>query len=93
MASPGVSRSRTRSAHKADGNPYEPLPEAVRADLQAELNTLWTQFAVGRKITPAAVKKLEARCFLAPDAQRAGLVDAIAPPDEVRAEFAEQLGR
>lgn len=84
-------------AHKADGNPYEPLPKDVRADLQAELDTLWTQFAElvasGRKMTPAAVKKLEARCFLAPDAQRAGLVDAIMPPDEALAEFAEQLVR
>jgi signal peptide peptidase SppA len=82
-------------AHKADGNPFEPLPPAVRKDLQVELDALWTQFAdlvaAGRKLTPDAVKKLEARCFLADGAQAAKLCDAIQPPDEALAEFIESL--
>ena len=84
-------------AHKADGNPFEALPKSVRADIQAEIDTLWTQFAelvaAGRKLSPAAVKKLEARCFLADGALKAGLVDTIAAPDEALAMFAESLSR
>lgn len=84
-------------AHKADGNPFEPLPKAVRQDIAAEINTIWGQFAdlaaAGRKMTSAAVKKLEARCFLADQAMKASLVDAVMPPDEALAEFAESLSR
>lgn len=80
-------------AHKADGNPFEPLPAAVRKDLQAELDSLWTQFAdvvaAGRKVDAGAVKKLEARCFLAEAARAAKLCDAVQPPDEALSEFIE----
>jgi len=82
-------------AHKADGNPFHPLPAAVRKDIQAEIDSVWDQFAAvvaaGRRMTPASVKKLEARCFLADEARRAGLVDAVMAPDEALAEFAEFL--
>ena len=82
-------------AHKADGNPFHPLPAAVRKDIQAEIDSVWDQFAAvvaaGRSLSAAAVKKLEAQCFLADEAKRAGLVDAVMAPDEALAEFAESL--
>jgi signal peptide peptidase SppA len=84
-------------AHKADGNPFEALPASVRKDLQAEINALWTQFAalvaLGRGVTPDAVKKLEARCFLADDAAVAKLCDVVMPPDEALSEFIESVSR
>lgn len=84
-------------AHKADGNPYQPLPKEVRADLQAEITALWGQFAdlvaAGRGGSAKAIQALEARCFLAVDAQTARLIDAIQPPDEALAEFIESIPR
>lgn len=45
--------------HKVDGNPYEPLPDAVRADIQADVDELgdWFDTAVarGRGVKKAAV--------------------------------------
>ncbi len=82
-------------AHKADGNPFNPLPKEVRATIQAEIDSLWTQFAalvsVGRKISPAAVKALEAQCFLAGEAHGHKLCDDVMPPDEALAEFIESV--
>ena len=84
-------------AHKADGNPFEPLPASVRKELQAEIDGLWTQFAdvvaAGRRITPEAVKKLEARCFLAEAAAAAKLCDAVMAADEALAEFIETVSK
>jgi signal peptide peptidase SppA len=81
--------------HKADGNPFNPLPEGVRANIQAEIDSLWTQFAAlvakGRKISPAAVKALEAQCFLAGEAHSHKLCDDVMPPDEALAEFIESV--
>jgi signal peptide peptidase SppA len=31
-------------AHKVDGNPFEPLTDQVKADLQAEINAVYDQF-------------------------------------------------
>lgn len=84
-------------AHKADGNPFEPLPAGVRKDLQTEIDGLWDQFAAlvaaGRGVTSDAVKKLEARCFIAEAAVAARLCDAVQPPDEALAEFIELVSR
>lgn len=81
--------------HKADGNPFEPLPEAVRGSIQAEIDQVWGQFcdlvARGRDLSPAAVKKLEADCFLAADGEKAGLVDIIAAPAVALQKFIENL--
>lgn len=69
-------------AHKVDGNPFEPLPESVRADLQREVNQLYDMFvqtvAAGRRgISPAAIRDTEARVFIGAEAVQAGLVDEL----------------
>jgi signal peptide peptidase SppA len=70
-------------ARKVDGNPYQPLPPGVRADLQNEVDQYYRMFvdcvAAGRgtKLTAAAAKATEARTYIGIDAISAGLADQI----------------
>lgn len=69
--------------HKTDGNPYQPLGEGARADLQSEVDRFYSMFldtvAAGRagRLTRDAARQTEARTFIGRDAQAAGLVDRI----------------
>ena len=69
-------------AHKVDGNPYEPLPEAVREELAAEVEALRGLFAetvaAGRGgFSVAAALATEARVFRGLAAVSAGLADEV----------------
>lgn len=69
-------------AHKIDANPYEPLPEAVRDELQAEVEQLRDLFAAtvaaGRGVLSAtAALATEARVFRGSAAVVAGLADEV----------------
>jgi signal peptide peptidase SppA len=71
-------------AHKVDGNPFEPLSNAVRADLQSEVDKFYDLFvhhvATSRKgvgLTAKAVREQEARTFIGSDAVDRKLADAI----------------
>ncbi len=83
--------------HKVDGHPFAPLPDAVHAELQAELAEVHTLFAGAvarnRGLSVEAVLGTEARVYMAPAAVEAGLVDAVASEDEVVEEFAALLAR
>ncbi len=78
-------------SHKVDGNPFEPLSDAVRADLQASVDAHYRQFldtvAAGRgsKLTADMARATEARTFIGAEAVRLGLADRIASFDEVLA--------
>jgi signal peptide peptidase SppA len=69
--------------HKVDGNPYEPLPEAVRDDIQREIDVLRFLFtetvAVGRagRLSQDAAMATEAATFRGADAVAAGLADEV----------------
>lgn len=68
--------------HKVDGNPFEPLPEAVRADLQAEVDQLYTMFvatvARGRPgLSEDAIRATQARTYLGAEAVVVGLADDV----------------
>ncbi|WP_223428841.1 S49 family peptidase [Tateyamaria pelophila] len=82
-------------AHKVDGNPFGPLPDAVRADLQAEVLKIYDQFAglvaEGRagRISAAAIRATEARTYLGADAIAQGLADRMASLDEVIAALSQ----
>ncbi|GGG59814.1 hypothetical protein GCM10011415_02200 [Salipiger pallidus] len=84
-------------AHKADGNPYAPLPEAVRDDLQAEMEQLRGIFAEtvgqgrGTRLSAEAALATEARCLIGTDAIEAGLADEIANPREAFEAFADEI--
>lgn len=70
-------------AHKADGHPFGPLPEDVKADWQATIDALYGLFcnAVaggrGEKLTAAAARETEARVFYGRAAIKAGLADRV----------------
>ena len=78
--------------HKVDGNPYEPLPDDVRADLQAEVEAFYGLFvqtvAAGRtNLSDKAIRATQARCFMGEEAVAAGLVDAVGTFEEVLADL------
>lgn len=83
-------------AHKAEGNPFEPLPEEVHAEIKAAVDAAKAVFvktvARGRGLSPADVVKQygDGRAFSAKDALKAGLIDRIAPMDDV---LTKALGR
>ncbi len=82
-------------AHKADGNEYGPLPEAVRADFQSEIDAVYAQFAdlVGRggRIDAKGARATEARAFLAADAVDQKLADVIQSPSDSLAELIQTV--
>lgn len=69
--------------HKVDGNPYEPLPETVRDDIQREIDVLRFLFAetvaAGRagRLSQAAALATEAATFRGAEAVAAGLADEV----------------
>ena len=83
-------------AHKVDGNPYAPLPDDVRADLQAEIDAVYDLFtaavARGRGLDQSAVMATEARVYMGDQAVDMGLADAVAAFDETLVEFQDYLG-
>lgn len=72
--------------HKVDGNPYEALPDSVKADMQASIDKSRQAFAQlvadGRKMDLKTVMDTEARIYRADDALKLGLIDAVATPSE-----------
>jgi len=70
-------------AHKTDGNPYEPLSEDARANIQARVDDVYGQFiedvAKGRGVTVAKVREDfgEGRVLSAEAAQAAGMIDRV----------------
>jgi capsid assembly protease len=69
--------------HKVDGNPYQPLPEAVRDDIQREIDVLRFLFAetvaAGRagRLSQEAALATEAATYRGVDAVAAGLADEV----------------
>lgn len=83
----------TTSPHKADGNPYHPLSESAKSDIEGRVNAIHAQFvaavAQGRGVSSAKVDADfgQGRVLLAADALQAGLVDRIVTFDDLLAEF------
>ena len=81
--------------HKVDGNPYEPLPDDVKARIQTTVDKLYGMFvgivARNRGMEDQAVRDTEALTFLADDALQIGLADAIGPLVDSIAAFAAEL--
>lgn len=76
-------------ANKAEGNPFEPLSDELRERLQASVDTAKTAFvktvARGRGVSTSDVVANfgDGRAFSAKDALKVGLIDRIAPFDDV----------
>lgn len=78
--------------HKIDGNPYEPLPASVRADLQAEIDSLYTLFVDAvvrnRGLNAQAVRNTQANTYRGQAAVSLGLADRVATTDQLITELA-----
>lgn len=86
-------------AHKADGNPYEPLSADVAARISAELEDARQTFAGrvaayrGKRLSFEAVMATEARTYTGAEAVNAGLADATGHPSETFKAFVSALNR
>ena len=80
-------------ARKADGNPFAPLPDAVKADFQREVDAVQTVFVTavaagrGARLTADQARATEARTFMGEDAVKAGLADRLGTFESVLAEL------
>lgn len=81
--------------HKVDGNPYEPLPEAVREQIQADVDSSRNDFvalvARNRALETKVVFDTQAQCYSAVDAMNLGLVDAVMPAGKAVTAFLAEL--
>lgn len=92
----GISVTLVHSGeHKVDGNPYEPLPEGVRTEIQGELDELRQLFAVtvsnGRNISVESVLATEARMYMGQAAVDVGFADAVMSKDQAFQTFKQSL--
>lgn len=82
-------------AHKVDGNPYESLPDDVRANIQTSINKSYNKFAslvsTNRNLSIQTVKDTEASCYDADDALALGLIDAVQTPSQAVASYLDEL--
>lgn len=76
-------------AHKVEGNPYAPLDEEARAEMQAKVDGAYKLFtsAVKRGRPGVSSDVMQGRMYLPDEAKRTGLVDGIATLDETIARF------
>lgn len=87
----------TAGAHKADGNPFQPLADGVRAEWQASVDTAYERFVAavgdrrGSRLNRDAARATEARTYDGMAAVNAGLVDGIIDPQVAFAEFVNRL--
>lgn len=76
-------------AHKAEGNPFEPLSDELKAEIQASVDATYGAFvkavARGRGVSVSDVRKGygEGRGLPGAEAKAAGLIDRIATMDDV----------
>ncbi|WP_323037708.1 S49 family peptidase [Pararhodobacter sp.] len=86
-------------SHKVDANPYEPLPAAVRDDIQREIDVLRFLFAetvaAGRagRLSQDATMATEAATYRGADAVAAGLADEVTDLARGFAEFRQLIAR
>lgn len=86
-------------AHKADGNPYEPLPEDVAQRVLARLEASRQIFAGkvsqyrGKRLSFEGAMATEALDYPGAEAVRAGLADATGSPQDAFEAFISQLNR
>lgn len=81
--------------HKVDGNPYQALPESVRKNWQAGVDSSRQRFATlvdrNRNLKEGTAFATEAQTYRAEDALNLGLIDAIAAPQEAVSAFLREL--
>lgn len=85
-------------AHKVDGNPYQPLTDAVRSDLQSEVDAFYQSFlktvASGRgsRLNIDMARATEARALIGQAAVDAGLADTVGTFESVLSDLSRAQG-
>lgn len=85
--------------HKADGNPLQPLPEGVAAEILTELEAMRQTFARrvakyrGNRLSFDDAMATEARAFTGADGVKAGLADATGHPFQAFQAFVSTINR
>lgn len=85
--------------HKADGNPFQPLPEPLANRIKAEVEQARGRFAEhvgmyrGKRFTKDAALATEAQDYRSADALQLGLVDAVGKPAEAFDAFVAEINR
>lgn len=81
--------------HKADGNPYEKLPDSVKADVKKSVDATREKFitlvATNRSMEPEAIRNTQAQSYDAEEALALGLIDDIAMPSKAVSAFLTEL--
>lgn len=81
--------------HKADGNPYEPLPDDVKASIQKSIHTAYGMFtalvAENLGMDEQKVRDTKSRIYRADEALSLGLIHAIATPNQAVQAFFDEL--
>lgn len=86
-------------AHKADGHPFGPLPESVRADFQARVNGIYDAFIEcvvsgrGSRTTGDQARATEARIYTGQEAVGAHLADRVGTFESVLEDLSRAAGR
>lgn len=83
------------SEHKADGNPYEPLPDAVKTEIQSRIHTRYEEFvsvvAENLGIDAKVIRDTKSRTYGAEEALSLGLIHAISSPSQAAQAFLDEL--
>ena len=81
--------------HKADGNPFGPLPDDVKAEIQASIHKMYEQFvglvAENMGLDAKVVRDTQSRTYRADDALALGLIHAISTPSQAASAFLIEL--
>jgi ClpP class serine protease len=86
-------------SHKADGNPFEPLPDGVKNTILAEIEEARRVFAGrlglyrGSRLTFEKAMTTEADSYIGTEAVRRGLADATGHPSEAFRAFLSAVNR
>ena len=82
-------------AHKVDGNPYEALPDSVKARMQERIDRIYGVFtssvARNRGVDEKAVRATEALTFDAQDSVARGFADRVGALDEEMVIFEDEV--
>lgn len=82
--------------HKVDGNPYEDLPEDVKADIQASVDLRKSEFVAlvvaNRSLSAQQVIDTQARSYRPEEALSLKLIDAVQTPTDAVASFLAEMG-
>lgn len=81
--------------HKVDGNPYEPLPKDVQANIQASIHISYETFvnlvASNLGVDAQKIRDTKSQIYKAEDALALGLIHAIATPNQAAQAFFDEL--